>query len=260
MHGWPPADCLPFGRNRCWMKDGCADSHMWGDISYERSETVSDHLPVQSAEAGARRGAVHEPQVCPLLGLRRDKTTHCSFATVEHRCHKGGAPAAVAIGRQQQHCLTTDFVACPAYQGTEPVGSIPSRKDRPLLFKLGVGGAVAVLLGLGVATVALAKLDARGAGSAPVAMAHPGGTGGTVGQLPQARSDEVRAAESRPATTAQTGEPRTDTSHLRYQVKEGDTLESISYYFGAKVGDILLVNNLYGDQPVKPGQVLMIPR
>ena len=54
-------------------------------------------------------------EMCPYLGLARDRETRYSYPDLENYCHRMKSPQPVSYGHQGQACLTAKYHQCPVY-------------------------------------------------------------------------------------------------------------------------------------------------
>lgn len=57
------------------------------------------------------------PQACPFIALELDRDRRSDKPDYRHRCFAEPTPQPRAIAHQEAYCLSTEFAACPIFQG-----------------------------------------------------------------------------------------------------------------------------------------------
>lgn len=161
---------------------------------------------------------------CPYLGMDFDDSTRCAYPTAVHRCYRPAAPLPVTEEQQIRYCLTDGYTACSLYQNP-PVVRVQS--GRALLHRPRLLAAVLV----GITLLGGAVLGVRS-------------FTGTAGERP------VPAASSSMALPP---------GHQTYQVRAGDTLKSVSDFFGVHPDDVAALNHVPPSGALVPGTTLILP-
>jgi nucleoid-associated protein YgaU len=77
------------------------------------------------------------PQACPFVALELDRDRRSDKPDYRHRCFAEPTPQPRAIAHQEAYCLSSEFVACPIFQGwamraaARPVPAPSGREGRP---------------------------------------------------------------------------------------------------------------------------------
>src|SRR5687768_15570875 len=57
------------------------------------------------------------PQACPFIALELDRDRRSDKPDYRHRCFAEPTPQPRAIAHQEAYCLSSEFAACPIFQG-----------------------------------------------------------------------------------------------------------------------------------------------
>jgi LysM repeat protein len=161
---------------------------------------------------------------CPYLGTEFDDRTRCAFPTPMHRCFRPVTPVPVTEEHQVHFCLTDDYPACALFQNPP---AVPVHQSRDFLRRLRLPAAALA----GVIVIGSAALAARSLVT-------------NTTQAPE------RGAAMAPALPP---------GHQTYTVRPGDTLRSVSDFFGAHPDDVSALNHLTPSGALVPGTTLILP-
>ena len=161
---------------------------------------------------------------CPYLGMEFDDSTRCAYPTAVHRCFRPAAPLPVTEDQQIQFCLTDGYTACALFQNPP---AVQDQRRQALLHRLRLPAAVLVGIILLGGAVLGARFFIGTAGDRPAPAAS------TVGPLPP--------------------------GHQTHTVRPGDTLRSVSDFFGVHPDDVATLNRLPPSGALVPGTTLVLP-
>jgi len=230
-------------------------------------------------------------RICPYLAFADDGRTVADGFDPEHRCHALAPSAPLDRGRQVQLCLTEAHVRCERFAAARTAWLAASSglprvapdvafgrtrlilEPEPAWRNRGTPSARfssrnAILIRVGVTLVAALMLASvsgmlRGA---PGSSASPtpevsASEAATPTLAPASPSAEASApASSAPSPTlAPVVTPTPAPTPQTYVVQSGDTLNEIAQRFGTTANAIAEASGIAVNDPITPGQVLIIP-
>lgn len=90
-------------------------------------------------------------QICPLLGLQKDRASHFSYPENGHLCFASTKGEGVDLTHQKQFCFGDDFTLCARYVDPTTLPMLPTDDETPeaaskTWMYVGVGGVIGLVL------------------------------------------------------------------------------------------------------------------
>ena len=232
-------------------------------------------------------------EVCPYLGLARDKETRYGYPDLENYCYRAKSPQPVSDEHQKNVCLTAEYSQCPVYgsEGKKPFPSelrgegLPSGPVRnfswwwvvPVLAGIAVIVAIFSLngqLSLSPSSTSLVVTDALDAlfvtnadiveetslviasvTPTPVISPTP-----TISLTPTPVPTSTITPTASPTLGPNLGTPfGREEQYMLHRVASGESLGNLAYEYDTSIEAIRVASNLREGKAVWPGDLLVIP-